>query len=125
VKAPTPFIRKFYEEELARGQWSYLRRRALRYRINDRHLFNLHASLRSVYVWQRARFPNDVSFWIDRLGKDCDAEPVKNGEVLRFYLRTGEDCRKFKEAVENALQTVTFSEGGSDEELAEAEGATA
>jgi hypothetical protein len=42
---------------------------------------------------------------------------------LRFYLRSGEDCRKFKDAVENALQTVSFTGGGSDEELAEAEGA--
>jgi hypothetical protein len=78
-----------------------------------------------VYVWQRARFANDIKFLVDRLGKDCDAEAVKNGEVLRFYLGTGDDGRKFKDAVENALQMVTFTYGGSDEELTEAEGATA
>jgi len=71
-------------------------------------------------VWQRARFPNDEEFWTDRLGKDCDAEPVKGGSALRFYLRSGEACRSFKDAIEKTLKSVDFSDNEAEDDEVEA-----
>jgi hypothetical protein len=114
-------IRKFYADELAHGQMNYLRRRQLRYSINGRYLFYLHArrGVLAVYVWQLARFPDDEKFWTDRLGKDCDAEPVKGGSALRFYLRSGEACRSFKDAIEKPLKSVDFGDNEVEEDEVE------
>ena len=70
-------------------------------------------------MWQEARFPNDIEFWTDKLDKDCDAEPIKNGTMLRFYLRSGENCRSFKDAIETTLKSVDFSDGEVEEDEAE------
>jgi hypothetical protein len=119
-----PEVREFYRNQLNRRP-NYLRRRLLRFDVNGRYLFSLVARRRAVYVWQRARFAGDVRFWTDLLGPACEAQPVREGRALRFYLRTGEDCSRFTEAVDDRLTSTDFSQPVSEEEEAEPEEAQA
>jgi hypothetical protein len=118
-------VRDFYKNQLAQGRSNYLRRRALRFHLDGRYLFSLFARRKAVYVWQRARFTNDVQFWTDLLGADTKAQPVREGRALRFYLRTGEDCARFAEAIDRKLTSTEFAETVSEEEEPEAEEAHA
>jgi hypothetical protein len=45
--------------------------------------------------------------------------PVKNGTVLRFYLRSGDSCLRFKDAIDNTLKSVEFSDNEVEEDEAE------
>ena len=114
-------VRDFYKNQLAQGRSNYLRRRALRFHLGGRYIFSLGARRKAVYVWQRARFANDVQFWTDLLGANCKPQPVKEGRALRFYLHTGEDCARFLDAIDRKLSSTEFAGTATEDEEPEME----
>lgn len=79
-----PAIRSFFEAELKVNRECYLRRRALRFRVNGRRRFNVLARRKLAYVWQYGRFERDAEFWESQIGKHAEIEPVKDVGCLRF-----------------------------------------
>ncbi len=103
---------EFFHKELEAGRESHLRRRALYYRLDGRRIFFVGARKNSVYVWQYRRFLDDKTYWINKIGKHLDVEPVKNGKALRFHLAKAKDFEHFIDAINGDLQSVKFSDEG-------------
>jgi hypothetical protein len=117
-------VRAFYRDRIADNTPSDVGRRGLRFQVQGRTLFWVRARRKAVYVWQRARFSDDVNFWRTLLGDASKAEPVKEGRALRFYLHTGEDCAKFYGALKD-LESRNFSADLVEEDKTESADALA
>ena len=77
------------------------------------------ARKKNAYVWQQGRFEGDVEFWKHGMS-ESDVKPVKNGECLRLFLITDEDCQYFHAAAREKLQSQEWL-SGLPEELEELE----
>ena len=55
------------------------------------------------------------------VGNLPDVQQVKDGGAVRFYLRSGEDCERFLDAVEHKLVGVPFGASVAEEEESETE----
>jgi hypothetical protein len=104
----------FYRTELEAKQYDYLRRRMLRYSVDDKRRLSVIARRKFAYVWQTGRFANDETFWTKRLGRQIDLQPVKDARSLRFYLRSKKDFERFAAVVKGDLQKVEFLSDGDD-----------
>jgi len=102
-------VADFFRNELARGRSSYLPKRMLRFDCMGRKRWILSARNDRVYVWQRGRFADDIAFWIGKLGEGAGVEPVKNGECLRFFMRTPEQFEAFCSAITMSSTDFQFS----------------
>jgi hypothetical protein len=111
----------FFNERLASNSESYLPRRTLIYRIQQRRRWNLHGRRKLGYVWQIGRFENDIEFWSERLSDGDSVKPVKRGEALRMFLLTERDLSAFHKAATIELQDVVWEKRGrgAEEELDE------
>jgi hypothetical protein len=112
----------FYKKELESGRENYLRKRYLRYRIAGKRRWNLAARRQRVYVWQHGRFDGDIDFWRSGLSQPEQVKPVKDDRCLSFLLTTEADFKFFQLAVAEKLLNVTWTEAGSDEPEADADG---
>lgn len=117
-----PAVVEYFQKEISDGRESYLRHRALRYRLNDKRRFHVCARRKLAYVWQAGRFENDLEFWRNRIGSGAGVEPVQNGKSLRFFLSSIEDFKKFRDAYDNDLTNVDFLDGDDVPEADEAAG---
>ena len=116
-----PAVVQFFEQELERNQESYLRKRILRYRIQGKRRWFLAARKVNAYLWQQARFDNDIEFWRKGLSEPEEVKPVKEGQCLRMFLSTASDFAYFLNAATKTLQTVEWHGGLQEEGLAESE----
>ena len=73
-------------------------------------------------VIQNGRFEGDEDYWKPRLSPDAQLRSRRQGNDLRFRLRTEEDFRNFKTAWDTDLQNKAFvtpseehPEGGDEE----------
>jgi hypothetical protein len=112
-----PAVSDFFRKELEARRDASLLKRALRFKINGRRRWNVEARQKDAYVWQSGRFEGDVRFWTDNLGQEAEIQPVKNGNCLRFYLRTSDNFAKFSEAVKtlNSVQFIDDAESSNDQ----------
>lgn len=92
-------VKEFFEQELAAGRDNYLRKRHLRYEVGGRRRLWMAARGEHAYVWQTGRFKGDLAFWKKHVGDQIDAEPVKRGLCVRFYLRSKADFERFRATV--------------------------
>jgi hypothetical protein len=96
---------KFFRNELETGVKEDLQRRTIFFR---KRRWELWVSKDKAYVWQHGRFKADVEFWNNKIGNHIDAEPKNKDRCLRFYLSSGQDFRKFKEALDKDLISIDF-----------------
>ncbi len=103
-------VAQFFRDEIAKNRECYLRRRILRFR-DCRNVRRWHITARAdrAYVWQNGRFESDVEFWNESLGSQADATPVKEDTCVRFFLRSDQDFKAFREALDSKLRNVEFS----------------
>ncbi len=106
-------VAEFFRRELSQNAENYLRKRILRFRHNGRRRWHVTARSDRAYVWQKGRFDGDTEFWAAKLGSDANAEPVKQGSCLRFFLRTPEQFEHFKSAVLGDLRDQQFRQSPS------------
>ena len=111
----------YVKQELAAGRESYLRKRALRYRVAGKRRWNMHARNKSAYVWQHARFAGDTDFWKEGLSKPSSVEPVKRGQCLRLSLYTADDLQFFHDAVSKNLASIDWLDDIQENESEELE----
>jgi hypothetical protein len=97
-------LREFARQELKLGRETYLRRRALHYRLGGKRRWSLECRRKTAYVWQRGRFEGDEDFWRDRLGESASVKPVKSGSALSFNLHTKSDFDAFRQAATEQLK---------------------
>ena len=118
-----PAVVTYFKQELEAGCESYLLKRILRYRVKNKRFWFLAARNNNAYVWQEARFENDIEFWQKGLSHPDEVGPVKDGACLRFFLYSENDFKSFHEAVTGSLQSVTWlnSSTDNDPELQDAE----
>ena len=111
-----PAVVGFFREQLETSRESYLRRRALRYRVNGRRRWYVTARRKLAYVWQEGRFEHDVEFWTEKLSNPESLKPVKGSTCLRMYLETSGDFESFHKAATTELSDVAWMEGAADDE---------
>jgi hypothetical protein len=109
-------VREFAQEELDNGRENYLRKRALRYRIDGKRRWSLHCRNKHAYVWQGGRFPGDVEYWESRLSNGESVSPVKDGQAVSFRLVTEDDLQVFREATSEALTDQDWMESSPAEQ---------
>lgn len=98
-----PGLIKFLRNEIENGRENYIKHKTIHFRINGKREFLIAARTNRLYVWQHNRFDEDIDFWKERLGEHVGIEEVKNGDSLRFFLYTEEDCNRYKNIFENEL----------------------
>jgi len=103
-------IVEFFKRELDAGRENSLRKRILYYRFDGRRRFFMAARKKAVYVWQYRRFPDDETYWNEKIGKHIGIKHVRGGTALRFFLSRSKDFEQFIDAVNGDLQSVEFSE---------------
>jgi hypothetical protein len=103
-------IADYYKSQLQRGRESYLRRRALIYRIEGKRRWFLSARDDRAYCWQEGRFKGDIDFWSKRLSDTNSLKAVKRGSALRFFLSTADDFNAFDKAVSQELLGVEWTQ---------------
>jgi len=103
-------IADYYNSQLQKGRESYLRRRALIYRIEGKRRWFLQARDDRAYCWQEGRFKGDIDFWSKRLGDANSLKAVKRGSALRFFLSTADDFNAFDKAVNQELLGVEWTQ---------------
>ena len=103
-------IADYYKSQLQRGRESYLRRRALIYRIEGKRRWFLSARDDRAYCWQEGRFKGDIDFWSKRLSDANSLKAVKRGSALRFFLSTADDFNAFDKAVSQELLGVEWTQ---------------
>jgi len=101
-------VADFFKSELAAGRENYLRKRILRFRFDGKRRFFTSMRHDRVYVWQSARFKDDIDFWTKKIGTHIDIKPVKDQMALRFFLKSEHDFAKFADAIENDIPKVEF-----------------
>jgi hypothetical protein len=106
----------FVRHELDAGREHYLPKRMLRYRIQGKRRFGVHARKKHAYVWQNGRFAADEQYWRETIGEHIKLEPTKEGQCLRFHLINKEDFDRFSEAVESGIQGREFRDHAEDME---------
>jgi len=109
-----PAIVQYFKKEIESGQESYLPKRTLNYRISAKRRFFLSARAKNAYVWQYARFHEDVQFWKGGISDPQSVQPVKDGACLRLFLTTEQDLKFFHRAVTQDLTTVDWEEPSSE-----------
>lgn len=109
---PNPAVASFFRSELAQQRESALSQEELRYRIDGKRRWNVHARARSMhaYVWQLGRFEGDLTFWAHQLSRPESVKPVKSGTALSFALETDDDFGFFLTAVNKDLPAVAWSQ---------------
>jgi hypothetical protein len=68
------------------------------------------ARKKTVYVWQYRRFPDDETYWKEKIGEHIGVKPVREKNALRFFLSRAKDFEQFIDAINGHLQSVEFSE---------------
>ena len=111
----------YFKQELAASRESYLRHRALRYRMAGKQRWSVEARHQNVYVWQTGRFEGDVAFWQHGLSRPDAVKPVKNEACVRLFLHTAEDFQFFHDAVTEQLQSIKWLSGAPAEDPEETE----
>jgi hypothetical protein len=116
-----PAVREFYRKELEAGRESYLRRRILRYRTDGIRRLSVIARRKLAYVWEHRRFKDDEKYWKEALGNEAQVQPVRNGNSLRFFLKSKEGFARFADAIEKlpALEIIDDTDASDDEDAAE------
>lgn len=110
-------VATFFRKELAAGRDNYLYRRVLRYRVNGKRTWAVIARKEHAYVWQEARFKDDVKYWVRKVGDHAHVQPVKDGRALRFFLTSAKDFEKFLDAIQGELQSVEFQRSSHLDDL--------
>ena len=101
----------FFKRELDAGRENSLSKRILFYRFAGRRRFFMVARKKTVYVWQYRRFPDDETYWKEKIGEHIGIKPVREKNALRFVLSRAKDFEQFIDAINGHLQSVEFSEG--------------
>ncbi|HET8580751.1 MAG TPA: hypothetical protein VFL31_07110 [Nitrospiraceae bacterium] len=114
-----PAVVEFFRRELATGRENTLRKRTLRYLLDGKRRFFVHARQKNAYVWQRGRFADDEEFWKTRIGLHAGVQSVNDGRALRFYLETTQDFVRFSEAIHGDIRRMSFVDGA---EIADEDG---
>lgn len=112
----------FFRQELADGRDNYLRRRVIRYKVDGRRRWNVHARRERAYVWQNGRFSGDQSFWQAELGSDAEVQLVRNGSALRFLLNSPQQFTAFLNAITKKISNDQFMDNGQSVEVDAGEG---
>lgn len=89
--------------------------RVIRYWLNGWRRFNLRAQNHFATVHQIRRFPDDRSFWQERLVGQPDFSEPRGGMILRFRLTTPADFERFAQAFDTELDEVVFSVSPAEE----------
>jgi hypothetical protein len=117
-----PALKDFVRAELAVNRESRPAHASLRYRIDGKLRYRMWARKQFATVIQNGRFEGDEDYWKARLSPDAQLRSRRQGNDLRFRLRTGEDFSNFKTAWDTDLQNKTFlmpfeehPEGGDEE----------
>jgi hypothetical protein len=110
-------VATFFRKELAAGRDNYLYRRVLRYRVNGKRTWAVIARKEHAYVWQEARFKDDVKYWARKVGDHAHVQPVKDGRALRFFLTSAKDFEKFLDAIQGELKSVEFQRSSHLDDL--------
>ncbi len=108
----------FLAEGLSGQEKRFGRRPSLFYRIGGKRRISIGGRHNGGYLWQHGRFPNDLQFWIERVGADAKPEPVRDGTDLRIFLRTKAQFEGFKNGL-NELASVAWTGLVSDEDIDE------
>jgi hypothetical protein len=99
----------FFRRELARGIENRPTAPDVAYRDGaGRRRYWVSAYKKRAYVAQGGRFPDDLKFWRDTLGADCDPKPIFEGATLRFYLTTPKQFEIFEKFIGETLPTLEF-----------------
>ena len=116
-------VKSYFEQEVAAGRESYLRKRILRYRHEGKRRWFMAARTKNAYVWQQGRFDGDVDFWKSGLSDPEVVKPVKDGQCLRLFLDSAADFRFFHNAATQQLQlqSIEWHGGTTDESMDEPE----
>jgi hypothetical protein len=101
-------VADFFKTELAAGRENYLRKRLLRFRFGGKRRFFTSMRNDRTYVWQSARFKDDIDFWTKKIGPHIDIKPVKDQMALRFFLKSEHDFAQFADAIKNDIPKVEF-----------------
>jgi hypothetical protein len=94
-----PELDAFARRCLERGMEYNRPQKRIEFPIADRKRFNLNIRRAKAYVWQTARFNEDLAFWRGRLRTEARLQEKQQGQCLSFYLETGEDFRLFERAL--------------------------
>lgn len=117
-------VAAFFSDEVRAGRENKLGTRKLYFPIDGKRRYMVRARQLLANARQLGRFPGDIDFWQARLSDPVSVKAIKNGERLRFRLRSADDFRKFKEALANELPQKEFEqlpESGADEDDGETE----
>lgn len=105
----------YFKKELNAEIESYLKKRILIYRIEEKRRWFITARTKNAYVWQQGRFDNDIEFWKKGLSDQNVVKSVKNNKCLRLFLQTSEDFQFFHDSVTKTLLPVKWYGGFSDD----------
>ena len=103
-------VAAFFRKELSAGRENYLRKRILTYRIKGKRAWFVAARKEHAYVWQEARFKDDETYWVKKIGDQAHVQPVKDGRALRFHLTSEKDFENFLDAASRELNSVEFQQ---------------
>lgn len=111
-----PDARAFFEENLqpTATRKSFIGSKTIAWRLGGRRRLDVRATAGGGYVWQVGRFPGDEAFWRKRLSDPDTVKPQTEGRNLRFYAHTAADYSALKQAAEEDLLGVLFSDGPGD-----------
>jgi hypothetical protein len=98
----------FFKEQLDANRESYLRKRAIHYRVDGKRRWFVAARQKNAYVWQQGRFENDVEFWKSRLSNKDRVKPVKDEKCLRMFLENKTDLQEFHEMATGELTSANW-----------------
>ena len=112
-----PALISFFEKELTNGQENYLPKRSLNYRIDDSQRWSVEARREFGYVWQYARFSEDIHFWKQGLSQPESVSTVNEQSCLRFRLATPQDFQYFKAAVTQELLSALWNSAPRRDDL--------
>lgn len=103
-----PAVVKYFETMLAAGCENHLPKRLLHIRIGGVRRFLVRVSRNSAYVWQYARFEDDVNYWRNKLGDGINLSLVNHGGSVRFFLTSQDEIDGFDDALKNDMPKKDF-----------------
>ncbi|MGA2183821.1 MAG: hypothetical protein ABSH47_12390 [Bryobacteraceae bacterium] len=105
-QAKNPAVTEFFVAQRNAGRAR--RPGVLAFNIGDRRRVILWLKHEFATVEQVGRFPDDVNFWRQRLSEPDTVHDIRDGELLRFRIRTPDDVAALNNAINTDLPAVSW-----------------